>query len=56
MNAHVLLNLIKELRKEIKWEACLPSILSFFRDKFNKFNNIRTGMLYSIYHMALSLL
>ena len=30
----------------------LPSNLSFFRNKFNKFNNTRAGMLDSIYHMT----
>ena len=28
----------------------LPSILSLFRDEFNKFNNTRARMLDSIYH------
>ena len=31
----------------------LPSILSLFRNEFNKFNNTRVRMLDSIYHMAL---
>ena len=31
----------------------LPSILSLFRNKFNKFNNTRARMLGSIYHMTL---
>ena len=30
----------------------LPSILSLFRNEFNKFNNTRARMLYSIYHMT----
>ena len=30
----------------------LPSIISFFRNKFNKFNNTRARMLDSIYHMT----
>ena len=30
----------------------LPSILSLFRNEFNKFNNTRAGMLDSIYHMT----
>ena len=30
----------------------LPSILSLFRNKFNKFNNTRARMLDSIYHMT----
>ena len=29
----------------------LPSILSLFRNEFNKFNNTRARMLDSIYHM-----
>ena len=31
----------------------LPSILSLFRKKFNKYNNTGARMLDSIYHMAL---
>ena len=31
----------------------LPSILSLFRDEFNKFNNTRARMLDFIYHMTL---
>ena len=34
----------------------LQSILSFFRNKFNKFNTTGAGMLDSIYHMTLKLL
>ena len=30
----------------------LPSILSLFRNEFNKFNKTRTRMLNSIYHMT----
>ena len=30
----------------------LPSILSLFRNEFNKFNNTRARMLASIYHMS----
>ena len=30
----------------------LPSILSLFRNEFNKFNNTRARLLYSIYHMT----
>ena len=51
MSAHVLLNLLKELRKRGKMRG-LPSILSLFRNKFNKFNNTRARMLDSIYHMT----
>ena len=54
MSAHVLLNLLKE----IKCEACraLPSILSLFRIDFYKFNNTGALMLDSIYHMTLRIL
>ena len=38
MSAHVLLNLLNELGKRDKMRG-LPSILSLFRSKFNKFNN-----------------
>ena len=52
MNGHVLMNLLNELGKTDKMRD-LPSILSLFRNEFNKFNNIRARMLDSIYHMAL---
>ena len=55
MSAHVLLNLFYELRKRDKMRG-LPSILSPFCNKFNKFNNTRARMLESIYHMTLRLL
>ena len=55
MSAHVLLNLLNELGKSYKIGG-LPSILSLFRNKFNKFNNTRARMLNSIYHMTLRLL
>ena len=55
MSAHVLLNLLKELGKIDKMRG-LPSILSLFRIKFNKFNNTRARILDSIYHMTLRLL
>ena len=38
MSAQFLLNLLKELRKRDKMRG-LPSILSVFRNEFNKFNN-----------------
>ena len=44
MSAHVLLNLLNELGKRDKMRG-LPSILSLFRNKFNKFNNTRARML-----------
>ena len=53
MSAHVKLNLLNELRKRDK--ASL-AFLSLFRNEFNKFNNTRARMLYSIYHMTLRLL
>ena len=55
MSAHVLLNLLNELGKRDKMRG-LPSILSLFRNEFNKFNNTGARMLDSIYHMALRLL
>ena len=54
MSAHVLLNFLNELwKRDKRWG--LPSILSLFRNKFNKFNNTGAGMLDSIYHMTLTL-
>ena len=47
MSAHVLLNLLNKLEKEIKFEAC---------SKFNKFKKTGTQMLDSIYLMTLKLL
>ena len=55
MSAHVLLNLLKELGKRDKMRGLL-SILSLFRNEFNKFNNTRAGILGSFYHMTLRLL
>ena len=54
MIAHVVLNLLNELRKRDKMQG-LPSILSLFCNKFNKFNNTGARMLDSIYHMTLKL-
>ena len=51
MSARVLLNLLNELRKRDRLRG-LPSILSLFRNKFNKFNNTSAQMLDSIYHMT----
>ena len=48
MSVHVLLNLFNELGKM----RGLPTILSLFRNEFNKFNNKRARMLDSIYHMT----
>ena len=55
MSVHVLLNFLNELEKidEMRgWQ----SILSLFRNEFNKFNNTRARMLDSIYHMAFRIL
>ena len=49
MSAHVLLNLKNELGKSDKMRG-LPSILSLFRNEFNKFNNTGPRMLEYIYH------
>ena len=49
MSAHVILNLSKLLRKSDKMQG-LSSILSLFRNKFNKFNNTQEQMLDYIYH------
>ena len=51
MSAHVLLNLLNVLGKRDKMRG-LPSILSLFRNEFNKFDNTRARMLDSIYHMT----
>ena len=45
MSAHVLLNLLSELKKRYKMRG-LPRI--FFRNEFNKFNNTGARMLDSI--------
>ena len=55
MSAHILLNLLNQLGKRDKMQG-LSSILSLFRNKFNKFNNTRTRKLGSIYHMTLQLI
>ena len=51
MSAHVILNFLNELGKRDKMRG-LPSILSLFCNKFNKFNNPEARMLHSIYHMT----
>ena len=55
MSAHVFLNLLNELGKRDKMRG-LPSILSLFRNKFNKFNITGARMLDSIYHMTNALI
>ena len=52
MSVHVLLLLIKMLGKRDKMQGLL-SILSLFRNEFNKFNNTGARMLDSIGHMTL---
>ena len=51
LSAHVLLNLLNKLGERDKMQG-LPSILSFFRNNFNKFNNTGARMVDSIYHMT----
>ena len=51
MSAHVLLNLLNELRKRDKMRGS-PSILLFFRNEFDKFNNAGARISDSIYHMT----
>ena len=48
MSAYVLLTLINELRKRDEMRG-LPSILSLFRNEFNKFNNTGARMLSLVY-------
>ena len=55
MSAYVLLNLLKELSERDKMQG-LMSILSYFHNELNKFNNTRARMLYSIYHMPLRII
>ena len=47
MSVHVLLNLLNKLRKKDQMRG-LPSILSLFRNEFDKFNNTGSQMLDSI--------
>ena len=51
MSAHVLLNLLKEFGERDKMRGLL-SILSLFRNEFNKSNTTRAGMLDSFYHIT----
>ena len=53
MSARVLLTLLNEGRKRDKMRG-LSSILSLFRNEFNKFKNTIARMLDSIYHMTLN--
>ena len=54
MSPHILLNILNELRKRDKMRG-LSSILSLFRNEFNKFNYTGARMLDYIYHMTLRL-
>ena len=47
MGAYALLNLLNELRNTDKMRG-MPSILSLFRNKFNKLNNKKAQILASI--------
>ena len=51
MSAHVLLDLLNESEERDKMRG-LSSILSLFRNLFNKFNNTRARMLDSICYMT----
>ena len=53
-SAHVLLNLLNELVNRDKMRG-LPSILSFFRNEFNKFNDTGARMLDPIYQITIKL-
>ena len=55
MSAPVLLNLLNELRKKDNMQDW-SSILSLFRNEFDKFNNTGARMVDSFYHMTLKLL
>ena len=55
MSTHVLLYLLNELGKRDKMRG-LSSILSLFRNEFNKFKYTRARMLDYFYHMTLSIL
>ena len=51
MSAHVLFKLFNEMGKRDKMRG-LSSILSLFRNEFDKINKTRARMLDSIYHMT----
>ena len=55
MSANVLLTLLNEFEKGDKMRD-LPSVLSLFRNEFNKFIKTRVRMLDSIYLMTLKIL
>ena len=51
MSVHVSLNLLNNLKKRDKMRG-LPSVLSLFRNSFNKFNKTGSRRLDSFYHMT----
>ena len=55
MSAHVLLNLLNELKKGDKMRGLLSTV-SLFRHGLNKFNINRTRMLDYMYHMISKIL
>ena len=55
ISAHVLLNLLNELRKKDKFVACQTFYL-FFATSLIKFINIGARMLDSVYHVVLKLI
>ena len=55
MSAHLLLNLLNELRKSDKMRGLL-SILLLFRNESKKFNKTGAQIFDLIYHMTLRLL
>ena len=55
MSVHFLLFLLNELGKRDKMRG-LSSILSLFRNEFNKFNDTGARILDSTYHMTLNIL
>ena len=55
MNIHVLLNLLKGLRKSDKMRS-FPRFLSPFRNEFDKINDTGARMFDSFYHMTIILL
>ena len=56
MNAHVLMNLLNELRKSDKIQGKRASHLLLILNLFNKINNTGAPMLDSIYNMTFTLL
>ena len=56
IRAHILLNILNELGKEIKCEACRAFYRVFATRLIYKSNNTGARMLDSYYHMALRLL